>query len=161
MWWWYWYRESSPVPAADVLQAVVMAVHVHVSTTRLHCITMAYATKKFLSSSCWIRSYSPSTSNMSRSTGKTKRDDEVLAKIYASRMGRSSCWSSVVFPCSQPLLMGWWPTTIFQGASDCVSASSRSFENLTEKLVAHEIKDSDIVSDNMQQAASTLRRVSM
>ena len=117
-----------------------MAVHVHVSTTRLHCITMAYATKKFQSSSCWIRSYSPSTSNMSRSTGKTKRDDEVLAKIYASRMGRSSCWSSVVFPCSQPLLMGWWPTTIFQAALDAVSAYPRSWQRATRRHTLRWIK---------------------
>jgi hypothetical protein len=53
---------------------------------------------------------------------------------YTLRTGRSSCTSSEVFPCSQPLLMRWWPLTIFQDAVDSISAESRSWGKGYEKL---------------------------
>jgi hypothetical protein len=43
--------------------------------------------------------------------------------------------ASEVFPCSQPLLMGWWPMTIFQDAVHSGSAESRSWGKGHEKLL--------------------------
>jgi hypothetical protein len=54
------------------------------------------------------------------------RDADAINK-YTLRTGRSCSTSSEVYPCSQPLRMGWWPTTIFQDAVDSVSAESRSW----------------------------------
>ena len=54
----------------------------------------------------------------------------------ALRTGRSSSSSSVLFPWPQPLLMGWWPTTIFQAALDSVSAYPRSWQRATSSYVA-------------------------